>query len=286
MNSNYKKIVDGDAESFLTDHSDMVVEGLVDEFDFDRNEIIGLDRNFHEAIMDRSYSVEDANWVIKNCENEETDSGLFESLDHDDALSAKAAYSFSNDVWSAAVALYDELKENVEEAMEKLQEEYEEKFNAWDGEGEAPDEPTRTTEIVQKVFDAYFIDPEKTRKYDIDSVEAFNLVKKWYELLPQVSRSGYSVGESYIDSRCGYMFNTPDYEYVQIDGEVATRIPSIRGKHKDEAIKILRESNTFFNDWVKRQELANAVQNAAYSDNYSEMVKKVRTLIATKKERK
>lgn len=120
--NNYIKDIKEEAIDFLIYNEDMVKDALNDNFDWDRNDINDLDRYFHEQITDREYHLEEAAFVLKHCENKETDSGLWHGLKPEQAIGCQAAYSFSNDVWFECEKLYNELKEKVEEVEAALYE--------------------------------------------------------------------------------------------------------------------------------------------------------------------
>lgn len=130
INRDYKTQVDEEASSFISDHEDMIIEAVKDSASWDYNDIHGLDTSWHECITDRCYSSMEAAFVIDNCENEETDTGLWEGLDLRQQLSAMAAYSYANDVWFACKDFYEQIKEDVEEALDDLRDELQEEMEA------------------------------------------------------------------------------------------------------------------------------------------------------------
>jgi len=115
----YDTIIEREAVDFIAEQSDTIIGMLKDDSDFDRN-YDNLDRAWHENITDRAYSTEDANFIINESSNVESDSGLWEGQDPDDALRTQAAYTFSNDVWQEAERLYDGIKSTVDDALEDV----------------------------------------------------------------------------------------------------------------------------------------------------------------------
>ncbi len=282
----YEKTIEEEARSFLSDHEDMFVEALVDESDFDRNDINDLDQSWHECITDRAYTVEDANWICSNSDNEETDSGLWEGQDHQTAMSTKAAYTFSSDVWFKCEEIYnEELKEVYDERLEEAEAAYDEAFEAYEDEdnNEVVKEPkeVNSKEIAEQVF-AEFYKSEDIEPFEEGSIQESEILQQWLNSNETIGmRGGSPVGSSYIDARCGAMYDTPDYDYVQLDREVALRIPRIAHKYKEEALKIARESNSHFDDWVKRKELFEECRRAFWnSETVEKMKQKVKELVA------
>jgi hypothetical protein len=66
--------------------------------------------------MDRSYSLTDAVFISQNSSNPESDSGLTEDMDPEDAQTTMAAYTFSNDAWAEAEVIYNKISEVAEDA--------------------------------------------------------------------------------------------------------------------------------------------------------------------------
>jgi hypothetical protein len=116
----YRHEIQKETVDFMTDHEDMITEALKDESDWDRNDIRDLDQAFHENIVDRAYTLSDAAWILDNCDNEETDSGLWEGQKPRDAVCTQAAFSFANDVWERSEELYKEIKENFDEIVDNV----------------------------------------------------------------------------------------------------------------------------------------------------------------------
>src|SRR4030042_3569260 len=141
----YQKDIEQEAKSFLSEHEEEFKQAIKENKEFDRNEIDDLDEWFHEEITDRAYTLKDAAYIISNCENEETDSGIWEGQDAKATLSSIAAYSFSNDVWLKCEEIYKEIKENFD--TEKLEEKEEENEA-----NETIDIDTENDKILDRVF--------------------------------------------------------------------------------------------------------------------------------------
>jgi hypothetical protein len=111
----YDSIVEEAARDFINEQEEMLVEAVAEETDFDR--IRDLDRAFNETVRDTAYSTADAAFIIRNSDNVETDRGLTEGQDHDEAQSTIAAFTFGNDVWEATKKMFEELTEAAEDAV-------------------------------------------------------------------------------------------------------------------------------------------------------------------------
>lgn len=226
----YGKEVKQEAVDFLLNQESMIVDALENDSDFDQNEIEGLDSAWHENIVDRSYSLQDAAYILENCENEESDSGLWEGRDARETLSAMAAYSYSNDVWSEAEELYNEIKERMDELLE------EEENSSEDLEDEADDESPEKV-AAQKAFDEFRDNNALAAIKPVEkgSPEELRQIEIWLRLNAEAGTwGGFPVGGSYIDARCGSGHGMPEIkEYVDFDREFSRRVPWLSGKYKN-----------------------------------------------------
>jgi hypothetical protein len=220
----YEKDVEEDAYQFLIEHADDFKDALRDCVEFDRNDIRCLDDDWHYAIVDRGYSPADAVYILDHCENEETDSGLWEGLDDwRDQLSARAAWSYALDVWFKAEELYNGLKDDVEAAIEEATETVE----------EADDTEEALIAIIDRVYSSFICGYELQPVVQGSPAES-ELIARWLHLNERAGLwGGYPLGSSYIDARCGSGHGMPDIkEYVDFDHEIADRCPWLRGKKK------------------------------------------------------
>ena len=219
----YEKDVEEEATDFLKDQLEDVKTALVEDGDID-----DLRDNFHESVVDRSYSPEDAVFILEACDNEETDSGLFENRDWREQLSARAAYSFGNDVWAKAEEIFEDLKGRVDDAE-------------IDTESEEDIKP----EIVEKVLKAW---EEETTVQPIgdNPQEELRLLREWARLGNMAGLwGGYPLGGSYIDARCGSGHGMPNVkDFVDFDREVAQKLPNMTGKYKDAILARIKELET------------------------------------------
>ena len=103
--TDYETEARNDAKELITDYfMDEIVQQLIDDGeasnDLNNNYTDG-DSIFHENIVDRSYSTEEATKLLSDLyRHEETDSGIWHGLEWDRALAAKAAYTYGNVVYS------------------------------------------------------------------------------------------------------------------------------------------------------------------------------------------
>lgn len=232
----YQKDVEEDAVALILDNEDMFKQAIKDDVDFDRNDIDDLDQVFHESITDRGYTPEDAIFILENCENEETDSGIWDGCeDYREELSARAAYSYANDVWFKGEELYNELKTFYADAYEAMQEQHKEDPEPKDDDEEEDQEDKikeeAATEAITEFRNRY--DP-KLAPVEEGSEEEYELLKEWLSLNSKSGMwGGYPLGGSYIDSRCGTGHGMPDVkDYVDFDRLVAKRVPHLRSKYQ------------------------------------------------------
>ncbi len=143
---NYNEKVKSESIDFIQNNEDDLKEAIIEDTDFDRNDIETLDENFHCDIVDKEYSLSEAAFIIENSSEEETDSGLWESLSLKKALSCKAAFTFGNDVWFKCEEIYNEIKSGYETVYGKQDE-------IADNE-----EPLTEKEIIDSVWEKYWID--------------------------------------------------------------------------------------------------------------------------------
>lgn len=222
----YQDDIEQEARDFIQGIRDDVVGAMVEGHEWDRNDIDNLDESFDESITDRAYTLQDAAYIIAECENEETDSGLWEGQQPEDAIQTKAAFSFSLDVWFKCEEMYKELIDTYEEAVEERDKK----------EGDATDQ-----ELAQSVFDAW--EREQTTEPVEDKQEQKRLIERWLHLNEDAGWfGGYPVGSSYIDARCGSGHGMPNIkDFVDFDHEIALKIPAIQGMRKGQVQAHLEE---------------------------------------------
>ena len=223
----YKREVEKEAKEFLSENADDVVKQLVG-FEEELSEDLCYERLNED--LDRSYTPEDAIFVLDNSENEETDSGLWEGVnDWREELNVRAAYTFLNDVRSKVEELYKDVYEEFESAAEELNpddEDHEQKLESL-----AKNILSENTEeLIEQVKPG--------------SQEEKEILSEWISLSKSVgTRGSYPLGRSYIDARCGVGYGMPDqYEYVMTDKKVAKQLPHLAGKYRDDVIKYYQDT--------------------------------------------
>lgn len=115
--TNYRKEASDDAANMADNFLDEIVEQIQDKgraSDDINNDYDGGDSYHHETHIDKSYHlIEAAHLLDQLSDFEETDSGLWESLDPREAVSAMAAYTYGNAVYSYWTDLIKEINEKV-----------------------------------------------------------------------------------------------------------------------------------------------------------------------------
>jgi len=227
----YEEDIKKEAISFLEDNLEAVKDGLTDEQDnLDAIQGHDLRDSFHGHIVDRSYTPEDAVAVLQNSDNEETDSGIWEGLDWRDQLSARAAYTFGNDVWFKAEEIFKELSELVAEKISECQDANED----WDD--------IEIGDVVEKVLKDW--QDERKVQPVTDAKEELVILEEWLTRNQRDAgmRSGYPLGSSYIDSRCGTGHGMPEIKaFVEFDHETARKVLGMAGKYRDAIIVRIAE---------------------------------------------
>jgi hypothetical protein len=108
-----------DAKDFIIENLlDEIVEQLADDGEVGEdinNDFSNGDGAFHETITDQSYDLQEAAELMSNLSQHlEEDSGLWESLEPQEAISCQAAYTYSNAVYHEATAILEEIRDNID----------------------------------------------------------------------------------------------------------------------------------------------------------------------------
>lgn len=247
---NYREDVNDDAVSFVENNKDMLRQALIDGNDFDRNDIDGLDSSFHE-VEDRAYTytLMDAAFIVENCTNEETDSGLWEGQQPEEAIKTKAAFSYAADVWEKLEGIYKAMQQEFEESKDKLGERLDELVEA-DSLSEAEQAERAKLEdddvcsgiaadATISWFEAKYCAPEEA--LEVGSEQEREATRRWLELASHAGMfAGYPVGKSYIDARCGVGYSMPEVkDFVDFDRKFAQQVPHLAGKNSGEVQEFL-----------------------------------------------
>lgn len=239
----YNDEVRKEAVGFIEEVMDEVVEALRngDDYLLDGD----VDDRFFECVTDRSYTLSDAAFVIDNSNNVETDSGLWEGKDPQDAIEIQAAYTFSNDVHSEVEEIYENLKSTYDDNYGEVYDDLMVR-HANDVKADPDDDDYDATEDAEDAavkFTQEYFEEEYGNRVPVvtDKREQIFMLERYLAMADNASLwGGYPVGGSYIDSRCGVGFGMPNiHDYVEYDHEIARAIPEIRGKYKDDVKKYL-----------------------------------------------
>jgi hypothetical protein len=248
---NYWDDVTQEAIDFIVEYAEIFEEGLVDEADFDYNDMDGLDSAFHESIVDRAYSLEDAAFVIEHTDNEETDSGLWEGQDMRSAMSACAAYSYGNDVWQEIDEQYDTLKDDYTAELDRITDARREELTSdVDVIASAKEDGIDLEDAVEEDLDSIqddlqhraaqnvitqFAMDHTIKPIDPVNSEAVYAIRRWLKLNSDAGMwGGYPVGSSYIDARCGVGYGMKEIkDYVDFDQRISYMLPGLRNKNRE-----------------------------------------------------
>lgn len=257
----YNIEVEKDAYAFLSDIEEDIKEAILNgEEDVSniRCEISGygeIQDAFFESVTDRSYTIEDAAFVIANCENEETDTGLWGYKEIGDAMQTCAALSYGNDVWAKVVEVYEGLYDDFEPSYIVVDEDgnrhdgckevdFSEEEDAQgyinydvepeDREGLEVIEGRGNIDELWHEYEADFI----AEPVEVGSTEELQVLRQWVRLAKKAGTwGGYPLGSVYIDSRCGTGYSMPEVkDFYDFDAIARQKVPGMVGKYGD-AIK-------------------------------------------------
>ena len=125
----YQEDAQSDAFEMVKNFRDEIVERLCDDNraseDFN-NDYPNGDCYHHENHIDKEYDLEEAGKLLRELsDHEETDSGLWEGLEPQQAISAQAAYTYGNAVASEWSDLIEEINrkwsDDAEYALAKIE---------------------------------------------------------------------------------------------------------------------------------------------------------------------
>jgi hypothetical protein len=215
----YNRIIEKEAIDFILEQEDMFKKAIVDETE-STYDIDDFDRTFHENITDRAYTLSDAAFVIENSDNPESDSGMWEGQEPEEALKTQAAYTFSNDVNTEITDQYNKITQWYTDTCDEsdLENDIEEKIKS---------------DIINQIF-IDFKDEQTTESIETGTEEELHLLKRWMKRSDEAGmRGGYPLGSSYIDSRCGVGYGQMDqYDYIEFDHMVAKMLPDMAHKYR------------------------------------------------------
>lgn len=209
---NYDKDLLDDVTAFIESIEDEIKAALIDRTAFDNIDGGDIQCRMEESIY-TPFSLEDAVFVIDNCENEETDAGLWEGLDPSDAIIAMAVYSYRADAWFKAEELYDEMLTNYEDYIDR--------FDDVDN------------SVAADVIWDWFISLFEIKPVETGGITELAILEHWIRLNKDAGTwSGYPLGGAYIDARCGTGYSMPNVKnFVDCDRTVRYQLPHMNGKY-------------------------------------------------------
>lgn len=124
--TNYLLEAETDAKEMVVNFIDQIVEKLIEEGKASNdlnNDYSDGDSYHHESHVDKSYSLLEAAELLDQLDDfEETDDGLWEGQKPRDAISAQAAYTYGNAVYSEWQELIEKINEDAQEVLETFAE--------------------------------------------------------------------------------------------------------------------------------------------------------------------
>lgn len=250
--------VEKDAYAFLSDIEEDIKKAIlngeedISDIECEENGYGNIRDFFHESVTDRAYSIEDAAWVIANCEEEETDSGMWEGQEMHQAMQICAAYSYSNDVWAKVEEIYEEMFDNFEPSYIVVDEDgeryegnaeadFSEEEDAQSYIDEMSDEEDREgLEVeegrgnIDEIWQTYE-DENVESEIETGGEEELQVLRQWVRLCGNAGMwGGYPFGSVYIDARCGTGYSMPDVkDFTDFDIIARRKLPSMVGNYAD-----------------------------------------------------
>jgi hypothetical protein len=124
----YEVALEEDSKRFFDQYFDDFIDEIK-EGNSDFSSFVNDYGKIHEFI-DQYISLKEAVDIIENCDEEETDSGLWEGLKPKEAIISMAFWSYKNDVYWEVNKLFkkglEDILYNIENEWEKLTDEFEE----------------------------------------------------------------------------------------------------------------------------------------------------------------
>jgi hypothetical protein len=177
-----------------------------------------------------------------------------------DTMSTCAAFSYGNDVWEELTEQYDNLKSEYTDALDRICDAHREEMRndpvVIKHVRECPglDIDTFIDETIelndddlkhraaQNVITQFSMD-HTIQPIDPVNSEAVYAIRRWLKLNSEAGMwSGYPVGSSYIDARCGVGYGMPEIKnYVDFDQRISYMLPALRGKNKEFMQQHLKE---------------------------------------------
>ena len=150
----YRDEARNDAKETVRNFEDEILEQLLDKGEASDdllNDYSGGDSWHHESHVDKSYRLTEAAELLDELSYyEETDSGLWEGLAPRDAISAQAAYTYGNAVYSEFQDLIREINSDAECIIDDYNDKISEAEEAAEDEDEDENPDVETLEEEKK----------------------------------------------------------------------------------------------------------------------------------------
>lgn len=226
----YKEDLEKDAVDFILENEETIGESITSSKDFDKftedNEGYDL---IHEQILDNmALTIGDAAYIIENCTNQADDPGMWEGQEPTQAIQTMAIFSYENDIYSEIESKYEELVEIYNNVSS---------INQDDERTILKKESDDFKKALSIFKDRYCTKPLETNQEKITALE------QWLRLGGKAGLwSGFPLGSSYIDMRCGVGYSIPDVkDYNDYDKKVAYLVPEANGLYRKDVEKLIKK---------------------------------------------
>lgn len=260
MEYEYKEDIKKCAFEFLSelkaDIQKAIIDGedCIDDLYLDESGYGDIRDYFTTEVTDQPISIEDAAYIIANCDERETDSGLWHGSDIEDAIRICAAYSRSNDVWAEITRQYEALCDAFEPSWMVIdadgnevetfdnEDEAEDSVKMNDPDGELGLEATAGRGNIDEIWSEY-VSEYTIKPIETGGAEEIAVLRKWVELAEDAGTwGGYPFGSVYIDARCGIGYSMPNVKrFYEYDHEARLKLPGMMGKYITDVKKRIAE---------------------------------------------
>lgn len=156
--TNYAQEADDDAKEMVEHYLDEIVEQILESGEASNdlyNDYTNGDSYHHEQHVDRHYSLLEAAKLLDQLSSyEETDPGLWQGLEPREAVTAQAAYTYGNAVYSEWQNLIEKINEEAGSLMSELQDERQEKIEDLKERLQTPNLTEQQEELLQEQLEA------------------------------------------------------------------------------------------------------------------------------------
>jgi len=109
----YESLILKGVKSLLCDRKNEVKETIINNRKWDVDIAKWLSKSPHFQHFDLTYSLHDAAWILKNCQNPEMNRDLWKDKDPEEALCIKAYYSYAADIQAKVEEFLKTLKDSI-----------------------------------------------------------------------------------------------------------------------------------------------------------------------------